>query len=302
MRNKFITGLVFSFFFFAFVSTFAGPADSVYLNGKIYTSDENQAWVEAVAIKDGKFIYTGDNEGARKYIGVSTSTSDLKGKMAMPGIHDAHSHMLWGGLNKLFECRLPLGAGLEKLIAKLKDCAKDQAKSDWIIAGSVWSEQLPNDRFHKSYLDEAFPDTPVYVVEGSQHHAFLNTKALEVAGIKESTPNPAGGVIIKDAQGKLTGELVEAATVLVSKDFKSAPQWQRLQALEWASKLFSKYGITSTQEASANEEVLRTLNQVDKENKLHQSVAAHIIWASPKFAKTSNEEMGKSTMAFGCNS
>jgi predicted amidohydrolase YtcJ len=269
----------------------AETADSVYLNGRIYTADDKRAWAEAVAIKDGAFIFVGDSKSAMEFVGADTVKVDLEGKMAMPGIHDAHSHMLWGGLNKLFECRLPLGAAIDKLIDKLKQCQQGQAESDWLIAGSVWSEQLPGERFNKSLLDEAFPDTPVYIAEGSQHNAFLNSKGLEVAGITSDTPKPAGGVIIKDEQGNLSGELVETATVLASKDFKSAPEWQRLEALQWASQLFSKYGITSTQEASGNEVVLRTFNSVDQENKLNQLVAAHIIWGSPKFAHTSNETM-----------
>ena len=291
MRKIISILVVFSCYFFISGSVYSEAADSVYLNGFIYTSNDKHPWVEAVAIKGGKFIFVGDNRLARNYIGASTDTIDLDGKMAMPGIHDAHSHMLWGGLNKLFECRLPLGAALEKLIDKLKDCAKDQSGSEWLIAGSVWSEQLPNNKFHLSYLDEAFPETPVYVVEGSLHHAFLNSKALELAGINENTLNPAGGIIVKDAYGRLTGELVEAATVLASKEFKSAPMWQRLEALRWASQLFSKFGITSTQESSANEEVLATFKQVDEENKLNQLVGAHIIWGSPKFARTSNGDM-----------
>jgi predicted amidohydrolase YtcJ len=291
MRN--ISVLVLTIFtaFIVLTTAQAETADSVYFNGHIYTANDKQAWVEAAAIKDGVFVFVGDSKSARNFVGANTVKVDLQGKMVMPGIHDAHSHMLWGGLNKLFECRLPLGAAIDKLIDKLKACQQGQAVSEWLIAGSVWSEQLPGDKFHKSLLDKAFPDTPVYIVEGSQHNAFLNSRGLEIAGITEDTPKPAGGVIIKDEQGKLTGELVETATVLASKDFESAPESQRLEALQWASQLFSRFGITSTQEASGNEEVLATFNKIDVENKLNQLVAAHIIWGSPKFAHTSNETM-----------
>lgn len=291
MRNISVPVLTLFAAFIVLTTAQAETADSVYFNGHIYTANDKQAWAEAAAIKDGVFVFVGDSKSARDFVGANTVKVDLQGKMAMPGIHDAHSHMLWGGLNKLFECRLPLGAAIDKLIDKLKECQQGQAESEWLIAGSVWSEQLPGDKFHKSLLDKAFPDTPVYIVEGSQHNAFLNSRGLEIAGIMEDTPKPAGGVIIKDEQGKLTGELVETATVLASKDFKSAPESQRLEALQWASQLFSKFGITSTQEASGNEEILTTFNKIDGENKLNQLVAAHIIWGSPKFAHTSNETM-----------
>ena len=293
MRTFIAVTLIFSSFFVSVENSHAEVADSVYLNGKIYTVNDRQAWAEAVAIKDGKFIYVGDSKSATKYLESGAKPVDLNGKMVMPGIHDAHSHMIWGGLNKLFECRLPLAAKLDKLIEKLKDCAMDQESSDWLIAGSVWSEQLPNDKFHKSYLDEAFPDKPVYVVEGSQHHAFLNSKALEMAGITKNMPNPAGGLIVKDDQGKFTGELVEAATLLASKDFKSAPRWQGLQALQYSTQLFSKFGITSTQESSANADLLEIYNELDNKEELNQVIAAHIIWGSPKFARGSDAEMEK---------
>ncbi len=291
MKKPFPVALVLLISVFSSFSSQAESADSVYLNGRIYTANDEQKWAEAVVIKDGEFVFVGDNATARKHIGTKTQQIDLGGKMVMPGIHDAHSHMLWGGLNRLFECRLPLGATIDKLIVKLKECQNGQAESEWLIAGSIWSEQLPGERFHKSLLDKAFPNTPVYIAEGSQHNAFLNSKALQVAGITKKTPKPPGGEIIKDAAGELTGELVETATVLASKDFKSAPESQRIEALQWASQLFSKFGITSTQEASGNELVLRTFNMIDEKKSLNQLVAAHIIWGSPKFAFTSNEVM-----------
>ncbi len=106
-------------------------------------------------------------------------------------------------------------------------------------------------------------------------------------------PNPAGGLIVKDDQGKLTGELVEAATLLASKDFKSAPRWQGLQALQYSTQLFSKFGITSTQESSANADLLEIYNELDNKEELNQVIAAHIIWGSPKFARGSDAEMEK---------
>lgn len=291
MRNIFIAACVISCVLIVPLSVAAEPADSVYLNGHIYTVNDQQTWAEAVAIKNGKFVFVGDNEAVKAYQGPSTLTFDLDGKMAMPGLHDAHSHIVWGGVNKLYECRLPTGQALEQLIVKLQECAGAQHESDWLIAGSLWSEQLPNGRFHKSYLDEAFPDKPVYIVEGSQHHAFLNSRALQLAGISKDTSDPAGGRLIRDRDGELTGELVEMATMLASKDFPVAPLWQQLQALHWSSGLFSKNGITSIQEASANEAILTVLQKTDRENKLNQRVAAHLIWGSPKFARTSMADM-----------
>ncbi|NKB35911.1 MAG: amidohydrolase family protein [Gammaproteobacteria bacterium] len=272
-------------------TVYADVADSVYLNGRVYTVNDKQVWAQAIAVKDRKIVFVGSNESVRDWISEKTRVSDLAGAMLMPGIHDAHSHMVWGGLNKLFECRLPLGAPIEGLIAKLKECEKGLSDSEWLIAGSVWSEQLPNGKFNKALLDKVFANRAVYIVEGSQHHAFVNSKALSLAGINKATADPVGGRFVRDETGELTGELVETATVLASKDFKAASLQQRLQALEWASKLFSQFGITSTQEASGNEAMLSTFKQSDLAGKLKQRVAAHIIWGSPKFARASDTEM-----------
>jgi len=271
----------------------AGTADSVYLNGRIYTADPERPWVEAVAVADGRILLAGDNAEVRKSIGRATVTRDLGGRMAMPGIHDAHSHMLWGGLNKRVDCRLPAGADLQGIIAGLRECAADLPGDAWLIAGSVWSEQLPGERFHRDQLDPGFPNRPVYIIEGSHHHAFLNSRALAAAGITAATPAPRGGRIMKDDEGEPTGELVEAATELAGQNFRSAPAGQRLEALRWASSLFSRFGITSTQASSANAETLATLNSLDTEGELQQRVAAHIIWGSPKFAGASDREMEK---------
>lgn len=272
-------------------ATAAEIADSIYTNARIYTANPALPGAQALAVRDGKIVFVGESEDALRLKGRETKHYDLGRRMLMPGIHDAHSHMVWGGLNKLYECRLPLGGNPEALILKLKECAVGLKPGEWLVAGSAWSEQFPHKRFHREQIDRAFPDTPVFIVEGSQHHAFLNTAALRKAGIDRTTANPVGGEIVKDENGDLTGELVETATYMVTRNFKSASETQRLEALRWASRFFSRYGITSTQESSANAEILETFNKVDREGSLNQTVAAHIIWGSPQFARTSNKVM-----------
>ncbi len=119
------------------VVVFAEPADRVCFNGKIYTANDAQVWAGAVAVEDGKIVFVGSGKAALEYRAASTLVIDLDGKMAIPGLHDGHNQMLWGGLNRLFECRLAAGAALEKLIDKLKQCAQGQKVSEWRVAGSL---------------------------------------------------------------------------------------------------------------------------------------------------------------------
>lgn len=260
-------------------------ADSVYLNGDIFTVSNAQPWAQAVVIKDKRFVFVGANEGARKYIGKDTEVVDLQGKMAMPGLHDAHTHLLWAGQSLLYWCDVPGGPIGSELIAALKECAKGLKKDQWLIAGLYFSEQFPDARPDRKYLDKIFPDTPVFMYESSVHNGLVNSRALEIAGVDESTPAPLGGELIKDDTGRLTGELVEAATALVTGHIPSYTSVENIRALQKAVQLNNEYGITSVQDASGNRELLETLSRLEHDGKLTLDVAVHLMWGSPKFNK-----------------
>ncbi len=269
----------------------ADMADSVWLNGRIYTVNEAQPWAEALAIQGDRLVFVGGNEAARKYIGASTRTIDLQGKMVMPGIHDAHSHLLWAGLHLNFGCRFGEQETVDTLISKLKQCAEGREKGEWLVAGLIHHTFFPDNKPHRSWLDKAFPDTPVYLREMTFHHALLNTKALEVAGIDKATPSPAGGEIAKDADGELTGELVESATMLATRLLPRAPVAQQLEALRWAVAVNNQSGITSVQDAAATLDSLQGLATLDRDHELTLQVAGHLIWGNEAFGGRSNDEL-----------
>ena len=269
----------------------ADRVDTIYLNGRIYTANDQQPWVEALAVTDQRFAAVGTNDEIRALANTDTREVNLDGRMVIPGIHDAHSHMLWGGYNTYFACNLKPGSNLEAIIQTLRGCEAKLETGAWLVAGSAWSEQFPGKRFHRSQLDAAFPERPVFIFEGSQHHAFLNTRGLKSAEIDATTRAPFGGRIVRDEQGRLTGELVETATYLASRNFPATQAAHDVEALARTSELFSRHGITSTQESSANARVLSTFKTVDEQGKLQQRVAAHIIWESPQFADSTVAEM-----------
>lgn len=101
-------------------------ADSVYRNGKIFTVDSDNSWADAVAIKDGRFIY----------IGPETQAIDLQGNMAMLGLHDMHIHGVEGALSQLFHCNFPFTATVDEVVAAVKTFAQDRPKEVWIISGA----------------------------------------------------------------------------------------------------------------------------------------------------------------------
>jgi predicted amidohydrolase YtcJ len=266
-------------------------ADAVFINGKVYTVDDDRSWAEALAIRDGKFVFVGNSSDVKRYIGDLTKVTDLKGSMVMPGLHDAHGHLLLGGLQFTSSCLLTTGATIDVLISELKACAAADDSTNWLVAGNFWAEQFPDGKPRKAILDAAFPDIPVYLNEGSVHHALVNSKALEIAGIDRNTADPPGGSLPKDSTGELTGELLETATWLVARHIPSTPKNVNLDALEWAIREYNKYGFTSVQEASGNRITMEALRSADRAGILTLRVAAHFILESPKFGQESVDEL-----------
>lgn len=271
------------------VQVHAETADSVYRNGRVYTVDESRPWAQALAIERERLVFVGDDEGVEKYIGPETEVIDLGGRMVMPGIHDAHTHLLWAGLQLNYGCQFPSDVTFDDMLAKLGECAADRPEDEWLVAGLFSYDQFPDNRPHRSYLDEVFPDRPVFVRERTFHHALANTRALEAAGIDENTEAPYGGALPRDQAGRLTGELVETATELVEPYLPVMPADLNLAALRWAVDVNNQYGITSVQESSANLPTLETLVALEDEGGLTLHVAAHLIWGSPQFGGMDND-------------
>ncbi|MFQ5932258.1 MAG: amidohydrolase family protein, partial [Nitrospiraceae bacterium] len=188
-------------------------------------------------------------------------------------------------------CLLSPGAGPDQMVVELRTCAEGQYPDEWLVAGVFSADQFPDGKPNKAFLDEAFPNTPVYLHEWSLHHALVNSKALEVAGVDATTPSPLGGNLPKDEAGELTGELVEMATWLVTQHIPLSPQEVNERVVGWASEQCSKYGITSAQEAAANELALEALRAVDERGDLNLRVAAHLILKSPKFGNVPNDAL-----------
>ena len=141
----------------------AETADSVFYNGRLYTVDDNLPWAEALAVKGDRLIYVCNDEDAQKYIGDTTQVIDLQGRMAMPGIHDAHTHLLWASQHLNYGCKYSSDASLDEMLAILRECAADRPENEWLVAGLFQFDQFPDNKPHRYYLDKAFPDTPVFL-------------------------------------------------------------------------------------------------------------------------------------------
>lgn len=251
------------------------PADTVLLNGKIYTVDATRSWADAVAIKDGKFIAVGTDKDVRVHIGDKTEIIDLNGKFGLPGFHDTHIHIASG--DTVFRkgyCKLPdsnsnvTAEELYKLIEVCRDT--DPEATGWFIGGGWPGGAFPPDGApDKEPLDTLFPDRPAFLRADSGHLAWVNSKALELAGITNDTPNPENGEIQRDpVTGEATGTLFESAEYLVAKLIPPLTQTEKDSAIYRAFQHANSMGITAIFDAAVQEEDLQTFGRLYKSNRL----------------------------------
>ena len=268
-------------------------ADVVYINGAIYTVNQRQKWVDSIAIKDGKFTVVGTRNDVDKVIGDKTDIVDLQGKMVLPGIHDAHSHIELVGKQWKYWCYIPADATPELFISMLEDCAAEQLPDEWLLASVYAPGMFPDGKIDRSYLDRFFPDRAVYIVEQSWHHGMGNTRALEIAGIDDNTPDPVEGRIVRDANGRATGELIEKAAWLVKQHIPATPPENFREAIKWVVGMHNKYGVTSVQDAESTGHAIKEMKALDEAEGLTIRVATHIVWDHPAAGEAPLEEIDK---------
>ena len=191
----------------------AEPADVILVNGKIVTVDDRFAIAQAVAIKGQRFAAVGKNTDIRKLAGKETKVIDLKGRTVIPGLIDNHAH--WIRAAEHDELRFDGVTSRKQALKMLAGRVGAARPGEWIVTLGGWSEEQFNDDprgFPMAELDRIAPDNPV-VIQAVYRHSYLNTAALRAAKIDESTPDPRGGKIEKDANGKLTGVIRGAGGV-----------------------------------------------------------------------------------------
>jgi predicted amidohydrolase YtcJ len=187
-------------------------ADLLLVNGRIVTVDAGSSIVEAVAVRDGRFVAVGTNDAVRRHAGSTTRTIDLRGRTAVPGLADNHLHNAGGGPG----VDLSRARSIAEVLAAVAARARQAGPGQIVVSNRDWHEgQLREQRLPlRRDLDAAAPDNPVVLVRGG-HEFILNTAALTRWKIDDRTPSPAGGRISRYEDGALNGELVDAAKGLV---------------------------------------------------------------------------------------
>jgi hypothetical protein len=249
-------------------------------NANIYSVnlDGTEIRAEAVAADDGKIVYVGSNEGIRDYESSDAKVIDAQGRTVLPGLCDAHVHATWSGSAK-FSCDLFYLAqtgGKKSIVEKIQErlCKYIKENPDKkMIKGCGWDyfdfiKALPN----KKMIDEVCLDKPVFLESYCQHHIWLNSKALEMAGITKDTPNPHMGLIWRDKNGEPTGLLSEFSAINIVKegipDYDYTVEEYKEIIQIYQHEYAHAYGVTMIFDALSTENGKKAYRELAREGKL----------------------------------
>jgi hypothetical protein len=268
----------------------ADAADTVYTNGRIYTVNEGQAWAEAVAIKDGKFLVVGSNDDATATAGESTNVVDLGGKFVMPGIVDMHAHPFTGVDMGTGSINLTDPGNLEVVLEDIRQFVAAHPDRDVFLGGN-WSIGLENDNPDKKLLDEIAPDVPVFIIGQQGHIAWVNSKALEMAGIDETVENE-GVYIFNRYEGtnEPSGTVKEMGMVLVMNALHYLAPDEFAPFFEDEIERYSKYGVTAIQTAEGSASWLQGSALLEKEGRLDVRLFPALDWLTSQLRVLDDEE------------
>jgi predicted amidohydrolase YtcJ len=194
------------------------PADLVFINANVYTANDGQPQVEAIAVKRDRIVFAGSNAEVKKYQGAQTRVVDLHGATVVPGMTDAHHHLSGVGFREM-TLNLEGITNLQDFLAKVK-ARVDQAKRGEWVTGRGWIETFWTPPVFPTRwdLDEIAPNNPVILQRADGHGTVVNSAALKISGITKDTPSPFGGEISKDKNGEPNGMLLDAARGLVARN------------------------------------------------------------------------------------
>ncbi|MEU5592924.1 amidohydrolase [Streptomyces sp. NPDC020298] len=224
-----------------------GPADLVLTGGPVHTVDPARSRATAVAVRGGRIAAVGHDE-VHELIGPGTEVVDLAGKLLLPGFQDAHVHPQGAGI-ELGLCHLGDTVDPAEYLRRIKAYADEHPDAEWITGGGWSLEAFPGGSPTAAALDAIVPDRPVFLPNRDHHGAWVNSRALERAGIDSRTPDPADGRIERDAEGNPTGMLQEGAVHLVGRLVPDPTPEEQLAALLRAQAVLHSCGVTAWQDA-----------------------------------------------------
>jgi predicted amidohydrolase YtcJ len=255
----------------------AERADLVLFHGRILTLDPRDTIVQALAVRDGKIIAVGADRDILRLAGAATRRIDLRGRTATPGLIDSHAHIADGGVEELYHVHLSDVSTVAEAVRRVQAGLAALKPGAW-LQGDGWDEGKLTERRYLSAadLDQASPDNPVWLMHTTGHYGVANSAALRLGRIDASTPNPAAGTIDRDARGKPTGVLKEAAmNAVLDLIPPPTPEEQRKGILKSIDTLHRE-GITAVKDPSITQPVWDAYVSLLNEGKLAEHIC--VLW------------------------
>ncbi len=242
---------------------------AIYTGGPIYTALDETPTVEAVAVSDGKILATGARALVEDAAGADAEIIDLAGAAMYPGFTDSHTHLLGIGMREL-TLNLEGTASIDDLVARV-DAAVQGADEGAVIYGRGWIETgWPEGRMPtRDDLDPASPDNPVVLGRADGHALVANSAALAAAGIDDDTPDPDGGVIERDENGRATGILIDHAQGPAEALVAAPDAAKKREAYGAASDVYAAYGWTGMHNVSVDPDNLDMMESLSQDGVLN---------------------------------
>ena len=270
----------------------SNKADLIIENGVIYTMNDLNPLIEAVAIKNGKIIGIGSKNDIKPFKSKNTKILDLEGYTMTPGLIEGHGHFMGLGYSKM-RLDLSTAANYNELVNMVADAVSDAKPGEWIL-GRGWHQSKwdtkPLDlvkgfQTHNK-LSEVSPNNPVWLKHASGHAAFGNAKAMEIARITSETEFGFGGEVIKDLKGNPTGIFNERAQSLVNKYVEEEGDGDSQKALQLAVKTCLENGITSFQDAGSGTKAINNMRTGLNNGELKVRLYVMLTSRDPELLKT----------------
>ncbi len=254
--------------------------DVMIVNADVRTMDSAHPRAQALGIRGELIGFVGSAQEATAFIGPDTTRIDAHGATVLPGFHDAHVHPVWSGVQEL-QCALQSAGSLQETLTQIRACAQRQAGQAWVVGGGWDLSLFADGNAPKGLLDEIEAERPIYLAGADGHSAWVNSLALQMAGIDAATSDPPLGVIERAGpDGEPGGTLRESAMDLVSSLLPPVSDQMQIEAAHVGLRIMNKYGVTSFIDAMVGPSELAAYRALDSTQRLTARVQASLVFLS----------------------
>lgn len=256
-------------------------ADLAFVDGPVATMDSVRSFTDAVAVRDGRIVALG-GAAVHELIAPATVVVELRGRLLLPGFHDAHVHPVYGGIERL-RCDLSGSRDIPDCLRRVGEYARSLPAQHWILGGGWETGQFPDGSPTRGQLDAVTGDRPAYLINRDHHGVWVNTAALRRAGIDRDTPDSGDGRIDREPDGHPSGALHEGATELLAHVLPRTTEYEYEQGLLEGQRYLHSCGVTAWHDAiigaySGYGDLLDTYVDLDRRGLLTGRVRGALWW------------------------